>query len=363
MSPDASFEAETILQQLEASSSSGSTGRALPVDCYLSPAFFELECEKLLRPGWHAVGRHDELPNSGDFRVIDVVGERVLLVRDSAGMLRARSGICLHRGFPIASGSGNTKRFVCPYHRWSYDLEGRLKTAPLMDAVEDFDRESCRLPELSLEIWQGFVMINVNPDAAPLGPQLKALSELIEPLGVGDFEEVGVVEFDSPYNWKVLVENFMESYHHLGPHADSLQHTNPAKDTYWLDLEGAFSALDNPSVGTAPDLWVFQVFPIMLLAVTRGEAQSLVWFEMQIDRVDHFHLRIHLLLPQEIAKIPDVATFFRDTITKVHLEDIFICEGITQGLRSRLRQPGTLSHQKRDEALPSLPGGRTRGGP
>jgi phenylpropionate dioxygenase-like ring-hydroxylating dioxygenase large terminal subunit len=252
---------------------------------------------------------------------------------------------------------------VCPYHRWSYDLEGRLKTAPLMDAVEDFDRESCRLPELSLEIWQGFVMINVNPDAAPLGPQLKALSELIEPLGVGDFEEVGVVEFDSPYNWKVLVENFMESYHHLGPHADSLQHTNPAKDTYWLDLEGAFSALDNPSVGTAPDLWVFQVFPIMLLAVTRGEAQSLVWFEMQIDRVDHFHLRIHLLLPQEMAKIPDVATFFRDTITKVHLEDIFICEGITQGLRSRLRQAGTLSHQKRDEALPSLPGGRTPRGP
>ena len=84
----------------------------------------------------------------------------------------------------------------------------------------------------------------------------------------------------------------------------------------------------------------------MLLAITRGAFESLVWFEMQIDRVDHFHLRIHLLLPQKTAKSPDVASFFRDTITKVHLEDIFICEGITQGLRSGLRRPGTLSHQE-----------------
>lgn len=322
-------------------------GCALPARCYLDPSIFELEARRLLLPGWHAVARVDELGEPGDYRAVWICGTRLLLVRDEARRLRAFSGTCLHRAFPIASDCGNARRLVCPYHRWAYDLDGRLRAAPLMEEVDGFARDALRLPELPLVEWQGFVLVSADPGAEPITPSLAPLDELLGPCQLHRFIEVDVLDFDSPFNWKVLVENFMESYHHLGVHLDSLQRTNPAEGTHALDLEGPFAVLENPGVDGAPPFWVFQVFPSMLFAISRGDAPSLAWYEMQIDRVDHLHLRIHLLLPEELATDLDVVAWFRKFITDVHLEDIPVCLGIQRGLASPLWQPGRLSRQER----------------
>ena len=166
---------DAILERLRRTAHAPDTGIALAADCYLDEEFHQLELERVLRPEWHVVARKDELPEAGDYRALDLYGEPVLLVRNEERELHAFSGVCLHRAFQIATGSGNARRLVCPYHRWSYDLDGRLKTAPLMDDVPGFDRGACRLPELSLEEWQGFVFVSANPNAEPLGPRMKAL--------------------------------------------------------------------------------------------------------------------------------------------------------------------------------------------
>ena len=334
----------TVLEQLERTARAPETGIALAADCYLDEEFYQLELERVLRPGWHVVARKGELPEPGDYRAIDLYGEPVLLVRNEELELRAFSGVCLHRAFQIATGSGNTKRLVCPYHRWSYDLDGRLKAAPFMDNVQGFDRDACRLPELSLEEWQGFIFVSENPNAEPLGPRMKSLDALLEPFGFRDFVVADALDFDSPWNWKVMVENFMESYHHQGPHVDTLQRTNPARGTHALDMEGPFAALENPG---DPPFWVFNVFPTLLFALSRGDPPLGTWYEMQIDRHDHLHLRIHPLLPPEHASSSGVIEAYTKMLDTIHHEDIPACEGVQRGLQSRLWRPGILSHHEK----------------
>lgn len=344
MGGDGRGDAKRLVAELLRTAREPGTGRALPAGCYVDPAFFELEREHFLRPGWHAVARWDDLPEPGDYRAVEIAGEAVIVVRGADGALRAFSGVCLHRAFPIAHGEGNARRFVCPYHRWTYDLDGRLRAAPLMDDVPGFDRDACRLPELPLEQWQGFVLVSVDPNAAPLGPRLAELSDLLAPLALDRSVHVGASDWDSPWNWKVMVENFMESYHHLGPHADNFGRTHPARGTHALEVGGPCAVLENPPAEGAGDpFWVIQVFPTLLLAAFRGEVPVLSWYEMQIDRVDHFHLRIHAMLPGPLAGNRELCEAIAESVRTVHLQDITACQGVQRGVHSRLWRPGPLS--------------------
>ena len=332
--PDAAPFAEGIRRNIEA-------GRTLAAEYYRDPDYFRVEVERVLRPGWHAVARWDDLPNPGDYASVDVCGEPLVVVRDSARELRVLSRICRHRAHPIVEGSGNAKRFVCPYHRWSYNLDGSLATAPLTEGTPGFSREDCRLPELRTDTWQGFTLVNLDPQAEPISGQLKALDPFLDPHDFAEMETVGVLDFDSPWNWKVLVDNFCESYHHPGPHLETLQKTNPAKDTHYVDgLEGPFALLENPGTKGNPDFHVAIVFPTLLIAQFRGNPVG-TWYEMQIDRHDHFHLRIHMLAAPGLID-QDSLEDFRAAFTRVHLEDIEVCNGVQKGLGSRLWQPGPL---------------------
>jgi len=316
--------------------------RALAADCYRDPEFFALEVEHVLRPGWHAVARWDDLPEPGDYAAVDLCGEPLLVVRDDATRLRVFSRVCRHRAHTIVEGSGNAKRFVCPYHRWTYGLDGGLQAAPLMDGTAGFDRARCGLPELRTDDWQGFVLTSLDPDARPISAQLGALDDKLTPHGLAEMVTVGVLEFDSPWNWKVMVDNFMESYHHLGVHRQTLQKTNLAKNTYCMDLEGPFSLLENPGTGGAPDFYAGQVFPTLLLALFRGNPVG-SWYEMQIDRHDHIHLRIHMLASPDFAADEGRRKLLNEGARMIHLEDIPVCERVQQGLGSRLYEPGLLS--------------------
>ena len=317
-------------------------GRALAPECYRDAAFFELERERVLALGWHAIARWDELPEPGDYKSIHLSGEPLVVVRDEARALRVFSRICRHRAHPIVEGSGNTKRFVCPYHRWAYGLDGALVGAPLMKDEAGFDADACSLPELPTEAWAGFVMTTLNPTPKPLAPQLAELDKHLLPHGLAEMVDVGVLEFDSPWNWKVMVENFMESYHHIGPHADGLAKTNLARETYPVDAKGPFALLENPGNEGNPDFYVAQVFPTTLIALFRGVSIG-NWYEMHIDRYDHITLRVHLLAEAGMFKTPEQVEGLRAAVMKVHLEDIPVCEAVQAGLQSRLWEPGMLS--------------------
>jgi phenylpropionate dioxygenase-like ring-hydroxylating dioxygenase large terminal subunit len=192
--------------------------RVLPKEAYMSAAFHEFERDAVFMHSWLCVGRVQQIPKPGDYIAVTLLGEALLIVRGNDGEVRAMSALCRHRGHTLAENcSGNAKRFVCPYHRWAYTVEGELVGAPRMsDAVKLRKlREESALPRLRCEIWYGFIFVNFDDNAKPLAPTMVKL----EPYMRGyDLDKMVTLppSFSNepvPWNWKMLLENYIEPYH------------------------------------------------------------------------------------------------------------------------------------------------------
>ncbi|HTB36734.1 MAG TPA: aromatic ring-hydroxylating dioxygenase subunit alpha [Reyranella sp.] len=216
---------EALLAEVAALDERAAQERMLPAGCYTAPEFFAFEQAEVFSRSWICVGRVEQVAEPGDCLATDVAGEPVLIVRGEDGTIRALSAICQHRG-EIIPCPEKGKAIRCPLHFWTYDLEGRLAGAPRMGDAEVVRRlrQTVRLPTLSLELWHGFIFVNLDPAAAPLAPSLAKL----EPLWAG-YEATGLKALPPamsdkplPWNWKVQVENFTDAYHpeyvHIGTH-------------------------------------------------------------------------------------------------------------------------------------------------
>jgi len=318
----------------------------LPVRLYTDPAAFARERDAIFRRQWVAVARSAELARCG-YLTFDLAGDPIVVTRDEAGVVNAFSNVCLHRACPIASGAGEAAHGIltCPYHRWTYGLDGRLRGAPLMDRAIAFDKSLLRLPALRVEEWQGWVFVNEDRDAAPLAPQLAELARLFEPYRVGEMVAFKRLTFDSPWNWKIMVENFMESYHHMGAHPETLNASFPAGGTHWVDVPGEFALLENPPKddSIAP-FWVVCIFPLTLFALTRGDRPIGFWYRMQVHGHERFTLDIDLLTSPELARDASFTEAYAQAGLAIHLEDIPMCEGVWRGMHSGYAQSGRLSH-------------------
>ena len=194
-----------------------SEARLLPPVLYASPEFYEFERRAIFQREWLCVGRADQLPDPGDFRCITIADEPLIAARDSDGEVRVLSAVCRHRGMVVAEGSGNCRRFTCPYHHWTYGLDGTLLGTPAMDRTTHFDRADHGLPELRVELWQGFIMANFHQDARPFGPTMTKIDELLTNYGL-EFTTTleGKTIPDLAWNWKVMMENFNDPYTQKG---------------------------------------------------------------------------------------------------------------------------------------------------
>jgi phenylpropionate dioxygenase-like ring-hydroxylating dioxygenase large terminal subunit len=186
----------------------------LPPELYHREDFYEFEKDAIFGHDWLCVGREDQVPEPGDFRVIDIADEPLILVRDKGGEIRVLSAVCQHRGMQVAEGSGNCQHFRCPYHHWVYNLDGGLRGAAKMEGTCDFSREDNGLPSLSVEVWQGFVFASMAADPAPLAPSLRELDPFLTHFELSNTTTVdGKTLPDLPWNWKVMIENFNDPYH------------------------------------------------------------------------------------------------------------------------------------------------------
>lgn len=309
---------------------------------FTSPGQFAGEQRSLFSKGWMCVAHTSQLGEPGDYVATDIGGAPIVVVRGKDDEIRALSNVCLHRAMPIAIGCGNTHALTCPYHLWAYDLDGRLKSAPLI-AKDAMDVSAYKLPCLKTEIWEGFVFVSLNKDAAPLDAQLAPLAEFLAPHKIGALQHVGTIDYASPFNWKILVENFMEAYHHIGPHRESLQPGNPGHKSSLLPLEGPFSVLDMPNTDDTNRFWAMCIYPNMLFAVVPGEHPFMTWYEMRNMSEGCFDLAVHLFLHPELASDPDEVEGARAFTDIIHREDIPMCEGVWRGVQSPLASIGPLA--------------------
>jgi phenylpropionate dioxygenase-like ring-hydroxylating dioxygenase large terminal subunit len=220
---------------------------------YTSPAFWEREERCVLRRGWLCFGREDWLPDVGDYFAFERFGEPLVAVRDEQRRVRVLSNVCRHRWHRVAQGRGNARALQCKYHLWTFALDGRLLGAPQMDRAEGFERASCRLPELRVEVWRGWLYLSFDANAPQLAAQLAGLDRLIGPYQPERMRSLAPLEFESPWNWKVMLENFMESYHVPSIHPHTLEPGFPGVVTWGEDNGGApWAVLHNPTRSGEP---------------------------------------------------------------------------------------------------------------
>ncbi|MEP2920866.1 MAG: aromatic ring-hydroxylating dioxygenase subunit alpha [Sulfitobacter sp.] len=196
----------------------------MPGVFYTSQEQFEREAATVLRRGWHCLGRVDEIPNEGDFFVVQLLNEPLIVVRQHDNTIAVLANVCRHRGMPLAEGTGNAKRFVCSYHAWAYDLNGGLLRAARMKNA-GFDAKACGLHRHNMHLWQGFIYVNLDSTAAPFSEP--SLDSLLENYDSAEFRVAHVAEEVWNTNWKCLVENFMEGYHLSVVHPETLHSYTP----------------------------------------------------------------------------------------------------------------------------------------
>jgi choline monooxygenase len=208
----------------------------LPSDWYTSPALFELEQRHLFRHVWQHVGRTEQVQQPGDFFTCRVANEELIVVRGADGVLRALSNVCLHRAGPVALDCGRRRGFQCPYHGWTYELDGRVRVARGMDGAEDFDPASMRLPEFRVGTWGPTVWVALEADVPPLEEWLGQITERAANYRIDELRYVGGRQWHIPCNWKMYVDNYMEGYHIPFIHPGLQKALHPSIYTYELGV-------------------------------------------------------------------------------------------------------------------------------
>jgi phenylpropionate dioxygenase-like ring-hydroxylating dioxygenase large terminal subunit len=352
----------------------------LPGACYTDPALFAFEQQTVFPQTWICVGRVEQIPDPGDCLTAKPAGEPIIVVRNETGSIHALSAVCQHRGEILACAGRHLR---CPLHFWTYDLSGGLVGAPRTSADELRQlRADIRLPSVRVDVWHGFIFVNLDGRAASLAPSLAK----IEPFWEG-YEEAGLVAIPPkladtplPWNWKVHVENFTDAYHpefvHRGTH-DFAPSVHPDGGVQFTPMEPGDNAilrtvpLINADGGMMADGWgepaafpaiptlpqaqrnrlVFVLIPpSMTLVFAPGAVAytliSPVGAEATLASSDRVTAG-GWLLPRSTTELPDLeqrkATVLQGA-AKIWAQDVPLNLGMQEGKRSRFGPPGHYMH-------------------
>jgi phenylpropionate dioxygenase-like ring-hydroxylating dioxygenase large terminal subunit len=342
--------------------------RTLPATIYTDEEFFAFEKEAIFAQEWICLGRVSDVPNPGDFVNVEIIGERLTLVRSHDNDVRVLSPVCQHRGMLVSEGRGNCRAFKCAYHHWTYGLDGSLVGAREMDRTEGFERSEWGLPSLPVEIWQGFVFTSLKADPEPLSPRLTKLDALF-----ANYELdicVSRRSFESPsmpWNWKVMFENFNDGYHasrlHQGVHdfcpsnrSDFLPYAEHdaaiARTNGFLFPDGGFNALQKALLPTFPKLTdeeharaAFALLPPTLcLGVAPDQA---FYFLIRPKDAGHIEVEVHYLFHPDALRdrlFEEKFALSEAGVNGIVAQDVMATTGVQAGLSSRFAPRGRYSY-------------------
>lgn len=338
--------------------------RAMPTEVYTSDDFVQEELTHIFRKDWYCVGRADALANPGDYVSCELAGQPIVVLRDKSGDLRALSNVCLHRMSTLLHGRGNVKTIVCPYHAWTYSLDGSLRGAPAMTQNEGFCKDAYSLPAIRCEEWLGWVFVCLDPDAPAVAEQLGEVAEMIDGYDMSNYTEAFYEEHVWDTNWKVLAENFMESYHLPVCHAGTIGGLSKLEDMICPPGSPAFNyhtilkdeslriAMAHPSNNRLKGderrtTFLLALYPSLMITLTPGY----FWYlSLHPKGPGQVHIRFGGGMSNDFADDADAQENFAELkalLDDVNVEDRGCTEKVYRGLCSDLAKPGHLSHLER----------------
>ncbi len=324
----------------------------IPAPWYTDARIAQLELQNVFSRTWQSVGRTAQVEKPGQYVTATVAGEPIVAVRGGDGKLRAFYNVCRHHAMTVMNEPcGHAQHMRCPYHGWTYNLEGELRGMTEFEGVCNFDRAQNGLVPVRVETWENFIFVNLDPHAAPLRDFLGALVGLAKPLNFGGLQFVERRGYIQQCNWKVYVDNFLDGGYHV-PHMHKglnsvLDYTNyTIENVDRCCVQSSPVAVDKSSEASAAATrkgdraYYFWQYPNFMLN----------WYEGYLDT--------NLVIPLGVDRCEVIFNFyFGDTSEaqmpyihesmgvseRVQQEDIVICDGVQRGLSSRAYQAGRLS--------------------
>jgi len=326
-------------------------GRTLPWGWYSDPTVLRLERDRVFRRAWQYAGRVDQVAERGSFFTCDAGEIPIVVVRDGEEELRAFLNVCRHRGSLVCEGEGRRETLQCPYHAWTYGLDGALRTAPRADREPGFDHSQLGLVPAQVDVWGPFVFVNADADAAPLAETLGELPALVADAGL-DVEGLRFLKrVSSEYeaNWKVCCENFLECYHCQVAHPSFSKVVDVSVDAYRLEESRWFSS----QYGPIRETWSGPFDPSGPIA--RGQFHFL-WPNVTINLMPgHPNVSIGPIVPAGAERTSRFLDYFigptvpEDWLQEmlafddeVGAEDKVLVERVQKGLRAGILEDGRL---------------------
>jgi len=364
---------------------SAAGAKSLPQKYFVSPKIFADEQQKIFSRNWLLVGHQSQVAKAGDYFLATIAGESLIVIRDSKFEIRAFFNVCRHRGTRLKEDNcGHSSAIQCPYHAWTYGLDGRLIGAPHMDDVPGFDKADYSLHPVNLGVWEGLIFINLDDGEARLRSEATArqrsgdfisLERWFAPLA-GKFSHWNIpmlrsakrVEYDVHANWKLMFENYSECYHCPGVHPqlqkvspyDSAENDlregpflggfmkiNPGKS---LTMSGNACAAFVGKIENLQQVFYYTIFPNMLLSL---HPEYVMVHQLWPQSPERTLIVCDWLFHPDAARAgqavynPNDAIEFWDMTNK---QDWHVCELSQQGIASRAYVPGPYSSR---ESIPA----------
>jgi len=345
---------------------------SLPFACYTEPSFFDRERHELFRHEWVCAARCEDIPEPGNAIVVPILGESVIVARLTDGSLRAHQNICRHRGsklcgddskWGVSLNGGIDRGFIrCPYHQWTYGLDGALINAPHLTKSDDFKATDFSLIPVGIATWGGFIFLKLSPAAGDETPRTLGVSDIgLAPKRLGNYpleqlKTAHTIKYEVAANWKVIAENYNECYHCSGVHPELCEIVPVFRKKGGLELdwengvphrEGAWTYTFTGTTTRKPfaGLDEFElvrhkgelVYPNMMLSMSAEHGAAFILWPIAADKTI-VECRF-LFDPEEISQ-PDFngsdAIDFWDITNR---QDWAVCERVQQGMSM-----GALEH-------------------
>jgi phenylpropionate dioxygenase-like ring-hydroxylating dioxygenase large terminal subunit len=345
------------------------TGAARPLAAwtYSNPALTALEYERVLRPAWHLACHVSTIPHAGDYTTMDLDGDSVIVVRDRAGNINAFQNFCRHRAARLLDGTGRCPGAIrCPYHGWTYDLDGGLRGAPVPASFADLDKQGIALKSVHVEIMLGFVFVCLADEKPPLREKWGDLLDELAPYRFEEMVPIGeIYEEVWDVDWKVVMDNYLESYHVPVGHPGLQRMFTPDYDDS-VALESGVSRGVSHMRERTSSVWSESQYQKLVGRVATGVPESLrtqwrfysmlpnLGIDIFPDQMDFFQvfprgpgkavIRMGMFgLPDDRREMKLLRYLNWRINREVQREDETLCARVMRGLRSRDYVPGQFS--------------------
>jgi glycine betaine catabolism A len=346
------------------------TARTLPAEYYVDRKFFDDEMERLFARMWVCAGRTEQVARPGQFFVRELLGESLIVVNGgpaASEKINAFYNVCRHRGTRLCTAETGafSGSIQCPYHSWTYDLDGRLIGAPHMDEVPHFRKDEYPLHRVNVDTWDGHVFLNLDSGSEPLSRQLADLPAKFRAWRMEDLRLGARIVYDVKANWKLLVQNYSECLHcpNLHPSLNKLSHylsgeNEPLQATYMggrMDLRPGVETLSSDgqcrraflpglSAEERRRVYYYAIFPNMLLSLHPDYMMVHTLWPIAPDRtinICEWHFQ-----PSELAREGFSAADAVDFWDMTNRQDWHVCELSQAGISSRAYTPGPYSNRE-----------------